>query len=121
MSIGETFFAFKNRMTERSSHLAGELSGSSILSDCYAGTGRPKVLRMILHCGGETEECSAVVKFRLATHVPKWHRWRPYFSIRPRTVLFSANSTSGNTTFQRSGVSVNLATISTITLLNLST
>jgi len=49
----------------------------------------------ILHCGGETEECSAVVKFRLATHVRKWHRWRPYFSIRPRMIILLKNLYNG--------------------------
>jgi len=85
ISIGLTPFAFKNRITARTSHLAGATSGNSITNGCRAKTGRPSGLSDGLFGSGGTNKHSSLANSHANSFPVAPALWRPYFWDHPRT------------------------------------
>jgi len=87
ISIGLTPFAFKNRISARTSHLAGAASGSSITNGCRAKTERPSGLSDGLFGSGRTNKYNGVAKSHANSFPAAPELWRPYFWDHPRTYI----------------------------------
>ena len=85
ISIGLTPFAFKNRITARTSHLAGAASGSSITNGCRAKTECPSGLSDSLFGSGGTNKHSSVANSHANSFPAAPALWRPYFWDHPCT------------------------------------
>ena len=83
ISIGLTPFAFKNRITARTSHLAGAASGSSITNGCRAKTERPSRLSDGLFGSRGTNKRSGVANSHSNSFPAAPELWRPYFWDHP--------------------------------------
>jgi len=85
ISIGLTPFAFKNRITARTSHLVGAASGSSISNGCQAKTECPSGLSDGLFGSGGTNKHSSVANSHANSFPAAPALWRPYFWDHPRS------------------------------------
>ena len=93
ISIGLTPFAFKTRITARTSHLVGAASGSSITNSCRAKTERPSRLSDGLFGSGGTNEHSCVANSHANSCPATPALWRPYFWDHPRIYMSNADIT----------------------------
>jgi len=84
ISIGLMPFAFKNRITARTSHLVGAARGSSITNGCRAKTKRPSGLSDGLFGSGGTNKHSGVANSHTNSFPAAPELWRPCFWDHPR-------------------------------------
>jgi len=94
ISIGSTPFAFKNRITAQTSHLAGAASGSSISNSCRAKTERLSGLSDGLFGSGGTNKHSSVANSHVNSFPAAPALWRPYFWDHPHNHVTNFNSHS---------------------------
>jgi hypothetical protein len=86
MSTGAVFFAHKKRITERNSHLAGEVSGSSISNGCQAKTEHRRQLTGVGTGRGGTKLHASVAGSRITAFLATAAPWEPYFTDNPRSL-----------------------------------
>jgi hypothetical protein len=84
MSTGTVFFGHKKRITERNSHLAGEVSESSISNGCHAKTERRRQPAGVGTGRGGTKLHASVAGSRVTAFLATAAPWEPYFTDNPR-------------------------------------
>jgi hypothetical protein len=89
MSTGAVFFAHKQWITERNSHLAGEASGSFISNGCQAKTERRRQLAGVGTGRGGTKLHASVAGSRVTAFLEYAAPWEPPFTDNPHIYLYS--------------------------------
>jgi hypothetical protein len=98
MDVCMSVFEFSAPFAERNSHLAGEVSGSSISNGCQAKTERRRQLAGAGTGRGGTKLHASAPGSRVTAFLTTAAPWEPYFTDNLRTCRNNSDPTNGRLT-----------------------